>query len=222
MSACCFVACDTRGRGSEGWHSRAPAILGGISFLFYFRCRKTLYNPNGRGEPATHQAPRAFSHRIQDMPLLSDAPDPDERPDHCMELAQATSEPHQVSVQYTLGAAGVTGGANGIRHRVKDLLHGVRRVRHASSNPTPIDSFVYFAESCCSLRFTSYMTNIMNDQELMEHEHDPHTWWVKDAQGIHLCKVCDTCEESKLARYEPWVLNGYGQGDVDEPIEPDY
>lgn len=48
-----------------------------------------------------------------------------------------------------------------------------------------------------------------------------HSWWDYDAQGIPLCRVCDQCRASKLARYRPEVLEGYDQSDVDEPIEPD-
>lgn len=46
-------------------------------------------------------------------------------------------------------------------------------------------------------------------------------WWVRDAQGIELCKVCDECEEEKLSHYRPEILRGYTQEDVDEPIEPE-
>ena len=42
-----------------------------------------------------------------------------------------------------------------------------------------------------------------------------------DAQGIPLCRVCDSCRKSKLSRYRPEILSGYTQADVDEPIEPD-
>lgn len=45
------------------------------------------------------------------------------------------------------------------------------------------------------------------------------SWWAKDAQGIELCRVCDTCRAEKLARYRPEILTGYDQSDVDEPIE---
>ena len=45
------------------------------------------------------------------------------------------------------------------------------------------------------------------------------SWWAKDAQGIELCRVCDRCEDEKLARYRPEILSGYTQADVDEPIE---
>lgn len=45
------------------------------------------------------------------------------------------------------------------------------------------------------------------------------SWWVNDAQGIPLCRVCDRCEPEKLARYRPEILSGYTQADVDEPIE---
>jgi len=48
------------------------------------------------------------------------------------------------------------------------------------------------------------------------------TWWVNDAQGIPLCKVCEDCEREKLSRYNPVILRGYTQEDVDEPIEADY
>jgi hypothetical protein len=47
-------------------------------------------------------------------------------------------------------------------------------------------------------------------------------WWVNDAQGIPLCKVCDKCEEQHLSKYRPEILTGYTQEDVDEPIEPDW
>jgi len=45
------------------------------------------------------------------------------------------------------------------------------------------------------------------------------SWWVYDAQGIELCRVCSECEEGKLARYRPEILTGYTQADVDEDIE---
>jgi len=48
------------------------------------------------------------------------------------------------------------------------------------------------------------------------------SWWEHDAQGIPLCRVCDACREEKLSRYRPEILSGYDQGNVDEPIEPDY
>jgi len=47
------------------------------------------------------------------------------------------------------------------------------------------------------------------------------SWWAHDAQGIPLCRVCDTCERAKLSRYRPEILSGYDQSDVDEPIEAD-
>lgn len=50
---------------------------------------------------------------------------------------------------------------------------------------------------------------------------DSPGWGVNDAQGLYLCKVCDCCEQEKLSRYRPEILTGYGQADVDEPIEPD-
>jgi hypothetical protein len=47
------------------------------------------------------------------------------------------------------------------------------------------------------------------------------SWWVYDARGIALCRVCPRCEKEHLSRYRPEILNGYDQSDVDEPIEPE-
>ena len=47
-------------------------------------------------------------------------------------------------------------------------------------------------------------------------------YWVNDARGIPLAKVCEDCEREKLSRYRPEILRGYSQADVDEPIEEDY
>lgn len=47
------------------------------------------------------------------------------------------------------------------------------------------------------------------------------SWWAHDAQGIELCRVCDSCEAQKLSAYRPEILSGYTQEDVDEPIEPE-
>lgn len=57
-----------------------------------------------------------------------------------------------------------------------------------------------------------------------EHQHEPGdgSWWVNDAQGIPLCRVCDECEKQKLSQYRPEILSGYDQNDVDEPIDPNY
>jgi len=45
------------------------------------------------------------------------------------------------------------------------------------------------------------------------------SWWVNDAQGIPLARVCERCIDAKLATYRPEILSGYSQADVDEPIE---
>jgi hypothetical protein len=47
------------------------------------------------------------------------------------------------------------------------------------------------------------------------------SWWENDAQGIPLCRVCESCKAEKLGRYRPVILSGYDQHDVDEPIEAD-
>lgn len=45
------------------------------------------------------------------------------------------------------------------------------------------------------------------------------TWWVNDAQGIPLARVCGKCKRDRLSRYRPEILSGYSQSDVDEPID---
>jgi len=47
------------------------------------------------------------------------------------------------------------------------------------------------------------------------------SWWVYDAQGIELARVCERCEREKLRVYRPEILAGYDQRDVDEPIDAD-
>ena len=48
------------------------------------------------------------------------------------------------------------------------------------------------------------------------------TWWVYDARGIPLCRVCEKCVDEKLSRYKSEILSGYGDADVDESIEENY
>jgi hypothetical protein len=61
----------------------------------------------------------------------------------------------------------------------------------------------------------------MTDVELDEHICNPRESWIEyDAQGIYLSRVCECCVDTRLARYAPFILTGYSQADVDEPIEP--
>lgn len=46
------------------------------------------------------------------------------------------------------------------------------------------------------------------------------SWWAKDARGIELARVCDQCEERKLAGYRPEVLTDSNY-EADEDIEPE-
>ena len=50
---------------------------------------------------------------------------------------------------------------------------------------------------------------------------DGWAFWVNDAQGIPLAKVCGDCRGEKLSGYRPEILTGYDQSDVDEPIDPE-
>ena len=49
------------------------------------------------------------------------------------------------------------------------------------------------------------------------HVHE-ETWWEFDARGIPLCKVCDNCQDERLAEYRPDVLEDPSYWS-DEPIE---
>jgi len=57
------------------------------------------------------------------------------------------------------------------------------------------------------------------DWRILMHEHEGYVWDEYDAQGIFLCRVCDSCVEEKLSKYRPEILSGYSQSDVYEPIE---
>jgi hypothetical protein len=46
------------------------------------------------------------------------------------------------------------------------------------------------------------------------------SWWEHDARGIPLARVCDACQETKLAKYRPEVLND-PQYEADEDIDGD-
>ena len=45
------------------------------------------------------------------------------------------------------------------------------------------------------------------------------SYWVYDAQGIPLTRVCEGCSPQKLSKYRPEIISGYNQTDVDEPID---
>jgi hypothetical protein len=45
------------------------------------------------------------------------------------------------------------------------------------------------------------------------------SWWLNDAQGIPVSRVCEDCEAKVKAKYRPEIFTGYTQADIDEPIE---
>lgn len=51
-----------------------------------------------------------------------------------------------------------------------------------------------------------------------------NSWWLRDAKGIEVSRVCDECEDAVKAQYNPAI---FGEGPVayedvvEEPIEPD-
>lgn len=44
------------------------------------------------------------------------------------------------------------------------------------------------------------------------------SFWNNDARGIPLCRTCDACHETKMAKYRPEVLTNSNY-DADEQIE---
>lgn len=46
------------------------------------------------------------------------------------------------------------------------------------------------------------------------------SWWVNDARGIPLARVCDCCKAEKLKGYRPEVLKDPNYH-ADEPIDPE-
>lgn len=67
----------------------------------------------------------------------------------------------------------------------------------------------------------------MNDNQLRIHKmsHDKqNSWWMNDAKGIPLSRVCDECLEHVEAQYAPEVLGISGRYEdvVEDRIEEDY
>lgn len=67
----------------------------------------------------------------------------------------------------------------------------------------------------------------MNKAQLREHieTHDKtNSWWMNDAMGIPLCRVCDKCQADREAEYPPEVLglSGSYTDVVEERIDEDY
>jgi hypothetical protein len=50
-----------------------------------------------------------------------------------------------------------------------------------------------------------------------------NSWWLNDAKGIPLCRVCDGCVEVAKSTYTTEVLGTRGRYEdvVEEQIEPD-
>jgi hypothetical protein len=46
------------------------------------------------------------------------------------------------------------------------------------------------------------------------------SYWVNDARGIPLARVCEKCRKAKLAKYRPEVLSDSDYY-ADEPIDED-
>lgn len=70
------------------------------------------------------------------------------------------------------------------------------------------------------------MSRHMTPDELRIHKQGhtkENSWWLKDAKGIELSRVCGSCEASVRAQYRPEVLGERGRYEdvVEERIEPD-
>ncbi len=70
------------------------------------------------------------------------------------------------------------------------------------------------------------MAKQMTREELTQHR-QTHTkqnsWWMNDARGIPLCRVCGECQTAAMKTYKPEVLGlrGNYEDAVEEPIEPE-
>lgn len=71
---------------------------------------------------------------------------------------------------------------------------------------------------------TEKLWHVEMDKEYEEKKHHcrcgsrENAYWVNDARGIPLAKVCKVCEKSTLAKYRPEVLSDSNY-DCDEQIE---
>jgi len=70
------------------------------------------------------------------------------------------------------------------------------------------------------------MSKVDREQlSIHRHSHDKsNSWWMNDARGIPLCRVCDDCIDAACSMYAPEVLGISGRYEdvVDEQIEPEY
>lgn len=58
------------------------------------------------------------------------------------------------------------------------------------------------------------MANFQTREELRSHQLNhtrENSWWMNDAKGIPLCRVCDECEQSAIDSYPPEVTGQSGR-----------
>ena len=71
-----------------------------------------------------------------------------------------------------------------------------------------------------------HLGELMESEELYIHR-QTHTkqnsWWLNDAKGIPISRVCGECEEKVKDGYNPAIFGEYGNYEdvVDEQIEPE-
>lgn len=65
--------------------------------------------------------------------------------------------------------------------------------------------------------------SILSDEELREHK-QTHTkdnsWWLHDARGYEVGRVCDKCEATVKSKFRPEIFED-GNYQADEPLEPE-
>jgi hypothetical protein len=69
--------------------------------------------------------------------------------------------------------------------------------------------------------------SIVNRENLQAHSREHHkqnSWWMNDARGIPLRRVCEDCIRAAKSMYAPEVLGERGNYEdvVEEQIEDDY
>ena len=55
----------------------------------------------------------------------------------------------------------------------------------------------------------------MSDEPCQNGEHKLVSYWIRDADGFPLSRVCDSCREEVLLKYRPDILTRSSRGEYD-------
>jgi len=117
-------------------------------------------------------------------------------------------------------------GSNALPISFDFVRHSPRLDAHSTCESFPLS----FALGECLMQSMDVLErNVMptiTRENLHEHRgtHDKsNSWWMGDAKGIPLCRVCEDCIEVAESMYRPEVLGVSGRYEdvIEENIEPD-